>query len=82
MHELEFTCITSCNDIYFLTQKAGCEYLEDIDYGKVEHDGTHVGAKATYTCDYGYKLVGYSVRKCQYNGYWSGKEPKCHRKYK
>ena len=58
-------------------KKVGCKYLEDPDYGKVEHGGTHPGAKATYSCDYGYKLVGNRVRRCQKNGYWSGRDPKC-----
>ena len=47
------------------------------EYGQVRQTGTHVGAKATYTCDYGYKLVGKSERKCLYDGYWSDYEPKC-----
>ena len=58
-------------------QKVDCESLQDLDYGKVEQEGTHFGAKATYTCDYGHKLVGEHERRCQYNGYWSGDEPKC-----
>ena len=60
--------------------KGGCEDLPYPDYGKVNQTGNHVGAKATYTCDYGYKLVGHSVRKCQYNGNWSGSAPECQRK--
>ena len=58
----------------------GCAKLKDLEYGTVKLTGTHVGAKATYTCDYGYELVGHDVRKCQYNGYWSGEEPRCHGK--
>ena len=54
-----------------------CEYLETPDYGAVKQTGTHVGAKATYSCYKGYRLVGYRVRKCQYNGQWSPKEPQC-----
>ena len=57
--------------------KVDCEELDDLEYGKVEYDGTHVGAKATYSCDYGYKLVGPSKRWCQYNGYWSYDKPEC-----
>ena len=60
-----------------LPQKVDCGDLQDLDYGKVEHEGTDVGVKATYTCDYGYKLVGGYERRCQYNGYWSDDEPKC-----
>ena len=64
-------------DWYYLSHKGGCVYLDRPEYGKVELEGTHVRARATYSCDYGYKLVGDSVRRCQYNGYWSGKEPVC-----
>ena len=59
--------------------KAGCEDLPDPDYGKVKQTGNHVGAKATYTCDYGYRLYGSKTRKCLDNGYWSDDEPECKR---
>ena len=59
------------------SSKVQCDYLDDLDYGVVKHEGVYVGDNATYTCDYGYKLVGASVRKCLYNGYWSGKAPVC-----
>ena len=59
------------------SSKVQCDYLDDLEYGVIEHEGVYVGDKATYTCDYGYKLVGQSIRKCQYNGYWSGEAPKC-----
>ena len=59
------------------SSKVQCDYLDDLDYGVVKHEGVYVGHAATYTCAYGYKLVGESVRKCLYNGYWSGKAPVC-----
>ena len=54
-----------------------CKDLHNPDYGKVKQAGNYVGAKAIYTCDYGYKLVGKSERMCMYDGYWSDDEPKC-----
>ena len=54
-----------------------CDYLVDLEYGKVNHEGVYYGDKATYSCHYGYKLVGESTRKCLYEGHWSGEEPKC-----
>ena len=61
----------------FSSLKVECDYLDDLHYGKVTHDGVSYGDKANYSCDYGYKLVGESVRKCLHNGDWSGEKPKC-----
>ena len=61
--------------IYF--REVLCKDVQSPDYGRVEHEGTHVGAKATYTCNDGYKLVGSQKRRCLISGYWSGKEPIC-----
>ena len=63
--------------VYTFAQKGGCEDLHAPHYGKVKYEGTHVGARATYSCDDGYKLEGYHARTCTDNGYWSRKEPKC-----
>ena len=63
--------------IFILSSKVQCDHLDDLDYGVIKHEGLYVGHKATYTCDYGYKLVGESVRKCLYSGYWSGVAPVC-----
>ena len=57
-----------------------CKYLDDPDYGYVKTNGREVGCVANYYCHDGYKLYGNSVRKCLYNGYWSGDKPKCKRK--
>lgn len=35
------------------------------------------GKIVTYTCPVGHKLDGSRQRKCQYDGTWSGKAPKC-----
>ena len=57
--------------------KVECEYLEHPEYGEVHHEGIYYGDNATYSCHYGYKLVGDSRRKCLYDENWSGEEPKC-----
>ena len=67
----------NCALIFFLTLKVECIHLENPEYGRVYYEGVNVGDKANYSCDYGYKLVGESVRKCLYNGYWSGELPQC-----
>ena len=43
--------------------------------------GRKPGSIARYMCDKHSKLIGDNVRKCLYNGYWSGKEPVCKRKH-
>ena len=63
----------------FPPPKVECHYLGHPEYGKVDHEGIYFGHKATYSCHYGYKLVGESIRKCLYDGNWSGEEPKCKR---
>ena len=54
-----------------------CDVLFNILNGRVELDGTFVGANATYRCDNGYILEGNSQRMCQDNGKWTGREPSC-----
>ena len=70
--------ITIINELYlFAFSKVECDYLEDLEYGGVNHEGVYYGDKAIYSCHYGYKLVGESTRKCLYDGNWSGEEPEC-----
>ena len=59
-----------------------CPTLDDIKYGGVSLDDKDrkADSKAHYYCNKGYKLVGDPWRKCQYDGYWGGKEPVCKRR--
>ena len=43
----------------------------------VFNPGTTFMSTATFSCDYGLRLVGSKVRKCQANGKWSGEQPVC-----
>ena len=54
-----------------------CPDLDDIPYGSVKQTGNKPGSIARYYCKKGSKLIGDETRKCQYDGYWSGKEPVC-----
>ena len=57
-----------------------CGDLKDPDYGYCKTSGRHSGSSATYSCKDGYELYGGDhIRKCQDDGYWSGKEPRCRR---
>ena len=58
-----------------------CPPLDDPPYGSVKVSSRKPGSIARYECDKHFKLVGDDIRKCLYNGYWSGKEPVCKRKH-
>ena len=45
--------------------------------GSVMFDDTLEGSVATYTCDFGFGLVGDSERTCQFDQTWTGTEPTC-----
>ena len=54
-----------------------CNPPKKISYGKVEWKSLTPTSVATYSCDYGYILVGEVRRTCQSDGYWGGKAPVC-----
>ena len=55
-----------------------CPYLGEPEHGTVEVGGYTGGNTATYICRKGYRLYGGSEhRTCQYDGQWTGEEPKC-----
>ncbi|XP_062522001.1 sushi, von Willebrand factor type A, EGF and pentraxin domain-containing protein 1-like [Corticium candelabrum] len=49
-----------------------CPRLYNPPYGSV----SVFGSKASYSCRYGYKLIGLKYRYCK-NGVWGGAAPKC-----
>lgn len=57
-----------------------CPNLPNPANGEVTLTGNTVGSLATYSCDLGFGLVGFSTRICQPTGQWSGEEPTCQRK--
>jgi hypothetical protein len=54
-----------------------CEVLTTITSGEVTLTGLYLGAEATYSCDFGYELVGESMRTCVEGPMWSNTEPEC-----
>ncbi|XP_067127384.1 sushi, von Willebrand factor type A, EGF and pentraxin domain-containing protein 1-like [Centruroides vittatus] len=61
------------------SQSHKCGYPGVPFHGNIrqQKDSYDVGQKVTYFCDDNYYLIGYSTRKCQENGTWSGVVPVC-----
>ena len=57
-----------------------CPKLNYPQNGVVQVTGVKPGDKATYKCETGYILVGYSTLTCQQYGTWSSHPPTCKRK--
>ncbi|XP_076439986.1 sushi, von Willebrand factor type A, EGF and pentraxin domain-containing protein 1-like isoform X2 [Babylonia areolata] len=54
-----------------------CEPPPDIAHGQYDYKDLKVGSIVRYTCDKGYRLEGYEVRRCQSDLTLSGSEPTC-----
>ena len=77
--------IALANDLNFFTISlisavVTCPKLSAPRYGSVRVSSNNVGGKADYSCNKGFVLVGSRWRRCQANGWWSGKAPTCRRK--
>lgn len=61
------------------SQSHKCGYPGVPFHGNIRQhkDSYDVGQRVTYFCDDNYYLIGYSTRKCQENGTWSGVVPIC-----
>ncbi|KAL3288940.1 hypothetical protein HHI36_003384 [Cryptolaemus montrouzieri] len=54
-----------------------CPEPESIQFGSVQAAGKLFGARASYTCQHGYHVVGLQSRTCQADGQWAGSAPAC-----
>ncbi|XP_074036911.1 hig-anchoring scaffold protein isoform X1 [Leptinotarsa decemlineata] len=54
-----------------------CPEPEQIAFGTVTASGKLFGARAIYTCQHGYHVVGLQSRSCQADGQWAGGPPAC-----
>lgn len=54
-----------------------CPEPEQIAFGVVTASGKLFGARATYSCQHGYHVVGLQSRTCQADGKWAGTPPAC-----
>uniref|UniRef100_A0A4W5P2L1 Sushi domain-containing protein n=1 Tax=Hucho hucho TaxID=62062 RepID=A0A4W5P2L1_9TELE len=74
---LSVTCTAGVwSEVELTCEKRSCGTPGEVQNGKYILDGILFGAKATVTCDTGYKLVGSSVRNCLVGG-WDGRVPVC-----
>ena len=62
-------------NVFFVTD---CFSLADPVNGKVVmSEGTRYGARANYSCNPGYHLLGTNNRTCTSDGIWSPNKPFC-----
>lgn len=54
-----------------------CKKLSNLPHGEVSFSSTACGAKAVYSCEKGYNLVGLRERSCHKSGQWTGATPHC-----
>lgn len=54
-----------------------CGTPENITNGEMRVKRTVYKSVITYSCGYGYILIGVTNRTCQGNGLWSGRSPRC-----
>jgi hypothetical protein len=60
-------------------QRVECPSLANISHGLIFVKSLYYGQNVTYTCHYGYRLIGKSMRVCQLNKTWTEEEPVCER---
>ena len=53
--------------------------LESIANGNVDMSQKFEGDMVTYSCDFGFRLIGNEQRTCGTDGEWSGLAPSCDR---
>ncbi len=79
---MKLLILYNCFSIFLDKKVIDCGPLPDIKNGKVEIvPDTKKASIATYFCDEGFLLYGKQQRVCSYGGKWSGRAPKCIRKF-
>ena len=54
-----------------------CEVPANPDNGRAVYASVSYNSLISYECTYGYMLIGDSVRRCERNKEWTGKQPHC-----
>ena len=73
MHSIKFYL----NNVLCIFIGINCESPGILVNGMVTSNGTYVTSVATFTCDFGYELIGSRQRVCQSDGTWSNMVPRC-----
>ena len=71
---------TLSKNYYCVFLGINCGSPGTLENGMVTNNGTFVTSVATFTCDFGYELIGDTQRVCQSDGTWSNMVPRCDRK--
>ena len=69
-----FFLIDQCPCLYAAIQ---CERPQNPLNGRAIYDSVSYNSLISYECNYGYMLIGDSVRRCERNKMWTGTEPTC-----
>ena len=54
-----------------------CEVPRNPLNGRAVYSSVSYNSLISYECNYGYMLIGDSVRRCERNKQWTGTEPHC-----
>ena len=65
------------NDNIFSYLAIQCEVPANPDNGRAVYASVSYNSLISYECTYGYMLIGDSVRRCERNKEWTGKQPHC-----
>ena len=80
LHQISSFSVFILQYFFCLTTDTLSVLCPDLDHpgnGSVSVSFTHVGERARYRCNYGYRLSGNSSRTCQLSGEWTGTQPTC-----
>jgi len=63
--------------VFSLSLAIQCEVPQNPLNGRAVYSTVSYNSLISYECNYGYMLIGDSVRRCERNKMWTGTEPHC-----
>ena len=63
--------------VFRLPTAIQCEVPRNPLNGRAVYSSVSYNSLISYECNYGYMLIGDSVRRCERNKQWTGTEPHC-----